>query len=157
MKGHDAPEDFYFLVKELHCRGHDEPKEQSVAAFREEQGVKPYDELNRGWIHILMKLASWKMMGGPWGKEPDERTKKMFLMATTDLDAFRRFVFETSFLERYSIDPQAHALLKSDNEALLQLALDWLCSIIFNELHLQLRENVLQELIAKARSELGGT
>ena len=157
MKGHDAPEDFYFLVKEPHCKGHDEPHEQTVAEFRAEQGVEPYDERNRGWIHILMKLASWKVLGGPFGKEPDERTKKMFLMATTDLDAFRRFVFDTSFLQRYAVAPETHADLATDDEALLKLALDWLRAILFNEPTLPLREEVLHGAIAKARAGLGGT
>jgi Fe-S-cluster containining protein len=157
MKGHDAPEDFYFLVKEPHCKGHEEKREQTVAEFRAGQGVEAYDEHNRGWIHILMKLASWKALGGPWGREPDERTKKMFLMATTDLDAFRNFVFKTSFLERYAVDPATHPDLATDDEALLKLALDWLRAILFNEPTLPLRENVLQEAIAKARAGLGGT
>ncbi len=157
MKGHDAPEDFYFLVKEPHCKGHEEPREQTVADFRAGQGVEPYDEKNRGWIHILMKLASWKMLGGPFGKETDERTKKMFLMATTDLDAFRKFVFGTSFLQRYSIDPETHAEIATDDEVLLKLALDWLCAILFNEPTLPLREEVLHDAIAKARAGLGGT
>ncbi len=157
MKGHDAPEDFYFLVKEPHCKGHEEPREQTVAEFRAGQSVEPYDERNRGWIHILMKLASWKALGGPWGKEPDERTKTMFLMATTDLDAFRKFVFDTSFLQRYAIDPETHPQLATDDETLLQLALDWLRAILFNEPTLPLRENVLHEAIAKARAGLGGT
>ena len=157
MKGHDAPEDFYFLVKEPHCKGHEEKREQTVAEFRAGEGVEPYDERNRGWIHILMKLASWKALGGPRGKEPDERTKKMFLMATTDLDAFRRFVFGTSFLQRYAIDPETHPELATDDEALLKLALDWLRAILFNEPTLPLREDVLHEAIAKARAGLGGT
>ncbi|MGO9744380.1 MAG: YkgJ family cysteine cluster protein [Roseiarcus sp.] len=157
MKGHDEPEDFYFLVKEPHCRGHEEPNTQTVAEFREGQGVGVYDEHNRGWIHILMKLASWKVAGGPWGKEPDERTKKMFLMATTDLDAFRKFVFDTSFLQRYAVDEATHGDLATDDEALLKLALDWLSAILFNEPTLPLREDVLHEAIAKARQELGGT
>jgi uncharacterized protein len=157
MKGHDTPEDFYFLVKEAHCKGHEEPTEQTVAEYRQAQGVESYDEHNRGWIHILMKLASWKSLGGPFGKEPDERTKKMFLMATTDLDAFRRFIFETSFMQRYAIDPEMHPELATDDEALLRLALDWLRAVLFNEQTLPLREEVLHDAIAKARAGLGGT
>ncbi len=157
MKGHDAPEDFYFLVKEPHCKGHEENREQTVAEFRADQGVEIYDERNRSWIHILMKLASWKMLGGPFGKETDERTKKMFFMATTDLDAFRKFVFGTSFLQRYAIDPEMHQKLQEDDETLLLLALDWLRTILFNEPTLPLREEVLQDSIAKARAGLGGT
>ncbi len=53
MKGHDAPEDFYFLVKEPHCKGHEEPHEQTVAEFRAEQGVEPYDNHTVQWIAPL--------------------------------------------------------------------------------------------------------
>ena len=157
MKGHEAPENFYFLVREPHCKGHDEPQEQTVAQFREDQQVAEYDEHNRGWIQILMKLASWKSLGGPWGKEPDERVRRMFLMVCADPAAFRRFVFESSFLERYAVDAAMHEQLRNDDTALMQLGFDWLRAVLFNEPTLQLREHVLQAAIAKARSETGAT
>jgi len=155
MKGHEMPEDFYFLVKESHCKGHDEPKEQSVGTFRAEQGVEPYDEQNRGWIHILMKLASWKFMGGPWGKEPEERVKKLFYMATTDPDAFRMFVFNSSFLEKYSVAPEMREELAMNDEALLRLAMDFLRHVLFAEPTISLKEHVLHQAIAKARGGSG--
>ncbi len=155
MKGHDAPEDFYFLVKEPHCKGHEQPKEQTVAQFLENQQVAEYDEHNRDWIHILMKLASWKSLGGPWGKEPDQRVRQMFLMVSADPDAFRRFVFGSSFLEKYAVDPAMRAQLESDDEALQRLGFDWLRAVLFNEPTLHLREHVLQGAIAKARCETG--
>ena len=157
MKGHDAPEDFYFLVKEPHCKGHEQPSEQTVAQFREDQQVAEYDEHNRGWIQILMKLASWKSLGGPWGKEPDQRVRQMFLMVSADPDAFRRFVFGSSFLEKYAVDPVMRGPLENDDEALMQLGFDWLRAVLFNEPTLQLREHVLQGAIAKARCETGAT
>lgn len=157
MKGHEEPEDFYFLVKEPHCKGHEENKEQSVAEFRANEGVAEYDEINRGWIHLLMKLASWKTLGGPWGQEPDERTKKMFFMATTDIDAFRMFVFNSTFLEKYDISPEQREELAMNDEALLKLAFDWLRNLMFNEPTIALREHVLHSAIANARGGLGGT
>lgn len=155
MKGHDAPEDFFFLVKEPHCKGHEEDREQTVARFRDEQQVADFDEHNRGWMHILMKLASWRSLGGPWGKEPDERTRRVFQMVSTDLDAFRRFVLGSSFLERYAVDPDMRGHLESDDEVLMQLGFDWLRNVLFNEPTLNPRESVLQEAIAKARCEAG--
>ena len=155
MKGHDEPEDFYFLVKETHCKGHEEKREQTVAAFRSEQGVDPYDEHNRGWIYVLMKLASWKTLGGPWGKEPDERTKKMFYMASTGVDAFRQFVFNSSFLDRYAIEPAMREELAMNDEALLALAFDWLRNVLFNEPTVVLKQDVLQQAIAKAQRDMG--
>ncbi|HYB52089.1 MAG TPA: YkgJ family cysteine cluster protein [Burkholderiaceae bacterium] len=155
MKGHDAPEDFYFLVKESHCKGHEQAREQTVAQFREEQQVADYDEQNRGWMQILMKLASWKSLGGPWGKQPDERVRQMFLMVSADPDAFRRFVFGSSFLEKYAVDPAVREQLEHDDETLMHLGFDWLRAVLFNEPTLHLREHVLQAAIAKARCETG--
>ncbi|MCC2113230.1 MAG: YkgJ family cysteine cluster protein [Hyphomicrobiales bacterium] len=155
MKGHEAVEDFHFLVKEPHCKGHEETKQQTVGQFREEQGVVGYDDINRGWLDILMKMASWKVMGGPWGKEPDQRSKKMFFMVTTDAQQFRRFVFETRFLDTYAIDAETVEQLKTDDEALLQLGFDWMKSIFFNESTINMKEDVLKGAIAKARNDLG--
>jgi uncharacterized protein len=155
MKGHDAPEDFYFLVREPHCKGHDEAREQTVDRFRQDQQAASYDQHNRGWMHILMKLASWKSLGGPWGKEPDERVRRMFLMVSTDLDAFRRFVLGSSFLEKYAVDPQMREQLEGDDVVLMHLGFDWLRSVLFNEPTLNLRESVLQQAMARARSEAG--
>ncbi len=159
IKLKDSPEqtDFHFLVKEPFCKGHDEDKQQSVDSFRAEQGVEAYDRLNHGWIDIMMKLASWKTVGGPHGKDVSTQTKKMFYMVSTDVDAFRRFVFETRFLDTYLIDDEVAKLLKIDDEALLQLGFDWLKNVMFNEPTISLREDVLQRAIAAVREEVGGT
>ncbi len=156
IKEQDSIENFYFMVREPHCHGHDEPKEQTVAEFREAQGVEPYDQQNADWIYILMKLTSWKSVGGPWGKEADARTKKMFYMASTDIDAFRQFVFNSSFFERYLVEPAMREELATSDEALLKLACDWLRNVLFNEPTIAVKEHVLREAIAKARRDMGG-
>ncbi len=155
MKGDEKEGDFYFLVKESHCKGHAEDNLQSVAEYRHEQGIEPYDEQNRGWIDILMKMASWRSIGGPGGKSPSEQTKRMFFTVSTDIDAFRRFVFETRFLDSYDIDPEAVELLKTDDEALLQLGFDWMKNVLFNDPTITLKESVLRQAIARARNEAG--
>lgn len=155
MKGAEEKEDFHFLVKEPHCTGHDSPKEQSVVQFRSEQGVDGHEDIDRGWIDILMKLVSWKGLGGPYGKEMAPATKKMFFMVSTDVDALRQFIFSTKFLESYEIDPEAIEPLKTDDEALLHLGFDWLKAVMFNEKTLLLKERVLRDSIARAREAMG--
>ena len=155
IKEQDEPSSFYFLVKESHCKGHEEPKQQTVAEFRLAQGVEPYDEQNQGWMHILMKLTSWKSIGGPWGKEPDERVKRMFYMASTDIDSFRKFVFNSTFLDKYAIEPEMREELAMNDEVLLKLAFDWLRNVIFNETTIGLKEDVLQGAIARAQRDMG--
>lgn len=78
-------------------------------------------------------------------------------MATTDVDAFRRFVFETKFLDAYEVDHTSIEEIKTDDVALLQLGFDWLKNILFNEQTILLKEQVLQSAIAKARTELGAS
>ncbi len=155
MKGHDQPEDFFFLVKEGHCKGHEEAKQQTVSEFRAEQGIDPYDELNRGWIEILMKMVSWVTVGGPFGKEPDKPVKQMFFMMSTDVDAFRRFVFETKFLKTYDLDDELVEAIRTSDEALLQLGFAWMKNVLFAEDTIAMKEPVLQAAIAKTRNETG--
>jgi len=157
MMGAEAKEDFYFLVKETHCQGHEEDKHQTVAGFRAEQGVVALDEISRGWLDILMKMVSWRSVGGPHAREVSQQSKKMFFMVSTDVDAFRRFVFETRFLETYIIDPDVVESLKTDDIALLQLGFDWLKNVLFNEQTINMKEDVLQAAIARGRSDMGAT
>ena len=151
MKGTEQAEDFFFLVRESHCKGHEEPKEQTLGAFREEQGIEEYDQQNAGWIELLMKTTSWRVLGGPYMKPIDKRTQQMFFMATTDVETFRRFVFETKFLQTYDIDEEMQRKIKRNDEALLQLAFDWLHTIIFNDHRVPMKDSVMQDAIAKAR------
>ena len=155
FKGHEAREDMYFLVREGHCKGHDEDRLQSVADYRKEQGVEPYDLINERWIGILMKMASWRSMGGPMGKDVPKQTKQMFYMICTDIDKFRNFVFETKFLQTYEIDDDMIESLKYSDETLLQLGFDWMSTVMFNEPVLAMRETVLQQAIVRARRETG--
>ena len=153
MKGQEEKSDMFFMVKESHCKGHEEKQEQSVGTYRTQQGVQPYDLLNERWIDILMKMASWRSIGGPGGSDASKQAKQMFYMVSTDLDAFRRFVFETKFLDTYEIDPDMIENIKTNDEAILQLGFDWMRNVLFNEDTIGMKSDILQASIAKARSE----
>ncbi len=157
MKGQETKDSFNFLVKESHCKGHDESKLLSVGQFRKEQGTDEYDQINSGWMDILMKAASWASTGGPYGKEISAKTQGMFYMVSTDIDAFRRFVLETRFLEIYQIDPETIKVLKTNDSVLLLLGFDWLKNVIYGEPTISMKESVLQEGIAKTRNEFGAS
>lgn len=157
LKDSEVKEDFHFLVREDHCRGHDEEQTQTVAGFCEDQGLEPYEKINRGWIDILMKLASWRPMGGPMGKTPSPQARQMFFMVSSDVDRLRKFIFESSFLKRYDIPEAAIELVRTSDEALIRLGLDWLKNVLFNEPTIEIRQEVLQSAIAEARAQAGGT
>lgn len=154
-KGSDVKEDFFFLVEEPHCCGHKESQSQTVAEFRTAQELEEFEEVNRGWMDILMKMASWMSLGGPWGQKPSQPVMQMFFMVSTDVDAFRRFVFGTKFLDTYDIDVEAHEALKTDDALLLRLGFDWMKNVMFREPTLAMQEHVVQAAVAKARNDLG--
>jgi len=154
-KGADNKEDFCFLVKESHCKGHNEENLQTVNQFRKEEGIEDYDRVNRGWMDILMKMASWKNLGGPNGKDVTPQVKQMFFLVSTDVDGFRQFVFETKLLETYEIDPEATEIVRTDDEALLLLGFDWMKNVMFQEDTLTMKEQVLHSAMADAREKMG--
>ena len=156
LKDANEKQDFHFLVKESHCKGHLESKMQTVNEFRREQGVSVYEEVNRGWVDILMKLASWKSIGGPMGKAPSAQARQMFFMVSTDVERFRRFALETRFLKIYDMPAETVERIKMSDEALLQLGFQWLKNVLFNEPTLDMRQDVLQHAIADARAAVGG-
>ena len=74
-KGSSTEEYSYFIVKESHCLGHFEPKTKTIRDYRKEQGIEPYDELNREWRQIILKKRS----SGPTIGKPTQRSLELFI------------------------------------------------------------------------------
>ena len=132
-------ENFFALIKEGHCLGHDLGQEMTIAQWREDQGIPPYDEHNKGWVEIILRRKSL----GPFVNIP-EKTLQMFFMASYNLDAFRRFVLKSNFLKIYDIEEERLEAVKKDDLALLQLGYDWLMTTLFGAGRLKLIEYVAE-------------
>lgn len=128
-------DEFYFLVKEDHCKGFEEEKEWTIDEWRADQEADLYDEMNRGWMEILIKKKSF----GP--HEFPEKKNELFFKMSTDLDYFREFVFNSTFLEMYDISDDMIEKLRHDDIELLRLSYDWLKHALFAEDTLKLRDN----------------
>ena len=57
----------------------------------------------------------------------------MFFLASYNVDKFRKFVFESSFLQRYPTEDQTLERLRTDDTALLEFGLGWLKGILFKD------------------------
>ncbi|SPE28139.1 conserved hypothetical protein (qmoABC associated) [Acidobacteriia bacterium SbA2] len=68
----------------------------------------------------------------------------MFYMACYDLDRFRRFVFESRFLELFEVDEARVEALRHDDEELLEFALQWLRFSLFQEKTMKIRREVAE-------------
>jgi len=143
-------EEFYFLVKEPHCKGHEEDKEWTIREWRKDQGIDESDLMNREWMELVMRRKSFGHQANL-----SEQAKKIFFMASTDLDKFKEFVFKSSFLEIYEIEQETLEAIKNDDEALMHFAVTYLGASIFNTGALKMNESKVKaaaEEIEKKRA-----
>lgn len=143
-------EDVYFVVKEPHCMGHFEPKTQTVAEYRAEQGVDRYDEMNREWRDIIIKKRS----SGPTVGKPTERSFQLFDMCSYDMDSFREFVQSPGFQEVFAVEDEELRRLLDDEDQLLRFAFRFLKQVLFGERTIELREDARERRLAKAKERL---
>jgi len=119
---------FYFFVHEPHCKGFEEEENWTVREWRSDQGVDIHDEINAEWTDLVVRKRSF-----PPNIKLTEQAKQMFFMVSYNIDKFRKFVFESSFLERYETDAETIEKIKADEVELLKFGVTWLKSILFKE------------------------
>ncbi len=119
-------DDFFFTVKEAHCKGFEEDRKWTVADWRQDQGVDLRDDVNEGWMELIVRKKSL-----PESMKLTKESKKIFFMVCYNIDKFREFVFNSTFLERYNISDEKIKTIKEDDIKLLQFGFDWLKSNFF--------------------------
>ena len=119
-------DEFFFTVKEDHCLGFEEEKEWTIAEWREDQGIDLRDKVNDGWMELIVRKKSL-----PPSMRLTEESKKMFFLVCYNIDKFKQFVFESSFLTRYQIPEETIEAIKADDVELLQFGFEWLKAAFF--------------------------
>lgn len=145
-----AAEEFYFLVKEPYCKGHEEPNEQTIREWRIDQGIDESDEMNREWMEIVMRRKSFGLQA-----TLSELAQKMFFMASTDLDKFRDFIFNSSFLDTYDIDEETLAKIRTDDIALMKFSCKYLASSIFGTKDLTIKPEKVRARTEQLKANQG--
>lgn len=143
---HKDEEKFFFIVKEDHCKGFEEDKEWTVAEWRADQGVDVRDEMNKEWLRLVMRRKSFGHQASL-----SEQAKRMFFMASTDLDHFRRFILESSFLDTYIIDDETLEKIKNDDVELMLFSFKYLANSLFGAEGLTMREDKIQEKVKEIK------
>ncbi|MFH1176983.1 MAG: YkgJ family cysteine cluster protein [Acidobacteriota bacterium] len=128
------PEPVYFIFEDDFCKGRGEAREWTVASWRGDQGVEAREELEAGFRDIVSH--PW-FIGGQ--RQLDPKRMEMYFTACYDLDGFRSFIFDTSFLQRFEIEAEHAERLRTDDEALLHFAFIWLRFALFGEPTMKVR------------------
>jgi len=121
------PEPVFFLLEDDFCKGHGESKTWTVEQWRSDQGVREHEDLETEFKALVSH---------PWfigGRRLDPRRMEMFFTACYDLDKFRSFVFDSTFLQRFALEPELVEQLRSDDLALLRFGSRWLRFALFAE------------------------
>jgi hypothetical protein len=121
-------DEFFFMVREAHCLGFEEDRTWSVLEWRQDQGVDVRDRVNAQWADLIVRKRSF-----PPNVRWTEQAKQMFFLASYNVDRFRAFVFESSFLTRYPVEGEKLETLRRDDTALLEFGLGWLKGILFKD------------------------
>ena len=142
-----AEEKFFFLVKEPHCKGHEEPKRWTIRDWRADQGVDVRDEMNKEWLRLIMRRKSFGLQA-----TLSDAAKRMFFMASTDLDTFRKFVFESSFLDTYEVDADTVAKIREDDVELMIFSFRYLANTLFGAAGMSIRADKIKSKIEEIKN-----
>jgi Fe-S-cluster containining protein len=111
----------YFFKPPEFCRGQDEKEEWTISGWTRDQDAELYHKMTMRWAEVKRLFQE-----DPWGLEGPEGSKaKMAFMATYNINRFRDFIFQSSFLKRYKIKAVLLKKLKTDDVQLLKFGFEW--------------------------------
>lgn len=147
-QGGSKVEDIYFVVKEDHCKGHDEPRKLTVREYLQEQGIFEYDENNRHWRDIVLKKRS----SGPTIGKPSSRSLQLFDMCSYDIDNFRAFFNSKGFDQVFDLSEQEKKSLTDDEDKLFQFSCRFLKQVLFGELSIPVKSDAREKRLQSAKT-----
>lgn len=128
------PQPVHVLLEDDFCKGRDQASEWTLESWRADQKLVEREALEQGYRELVAH---------PWfigGRQLNPAGIEMFFMVTYDLDRFRRFVFDSSFLKRFEIEEDLVTQLRDDDQALMRFGWRWLRHALFAEPTVTLRE-----------------
>jgi uncharacterized protein len=112
----------HFIMCHSYCLGHKESREWTVTEWIKDQEMELYNEMNELWVDIDSIFRS-----NPWGPQGiDSPALKMAFMACFNMDMFKKFVFESSFLSRFDLPGERIEALKRSDVELMKFGFDWI-------------------------------
>jgi uncharacterized protein len=112
----------YFFRPPDFCRGQDEERPLTVKEWIEGQEAEIYIRMTRRWAEVKALFAA-----DPWGAEGFYGARgKMAFMASYNMDAFRNFLFNSTFLNRYRVKDDILNRIRESETDLLLFGFEWI-------------------------------
>ncbi len=129
-----APTHFYFFIREPNCLGYDSGEEWTIETWRAKQGADLYDEMNKEWQEIQLRRDN------PGQPKLDPSKQPLIYMASYDLDKFKKFVFESGFLNLFELDKEEIEKMRTDEVALMKFGFQYLKYVLMLEQTLKVKD-----------------
>lgn len=150
-KADEAHEQQHFvLVKEEHCKGHEEDRPIKIQDYRAEQGIDEYDGHNKEYFQLILKKKS----AGPAIGKPSDLSMQLFFMACYDQDRFRRFVMSDAFKKTYDFESEVYEKVARDDVALMYLGFRLLRQVLFGEVTLREQDGAYKKRLEERKEIL---
>ncbi len=132
-------EKFYFILREDVCKGFEEGKDWTISEWMKNQGVGEYDNFGEMFKEITFHSFFEQ------GKVLTPQKVEMYFLALYNLDRFKDFIFDTTFLKRFNIDKNRLQKIKTDDEELLRFGFDWVKFSLFGEKTIEIKSELLKK------------
>ncbi len=104
------------------CLGGHENHTWTPDSWATDQEAGEHNKMTLLWADVRRLFQT-----DPWGAEGGDGPRaKMTFMAAYNVDRFREFVFNSSFLKRYKVKPALLKKLKTDDTRLLRFGFQWI-------------------------------
>jgi uncharacterized protein len=111
------------------CMGHYEGRRWTTDTWNQDQQSGRHHEFHLRWADVHRLFVN-----DPWGVEGPQGAKaKMAFMACYNLDRFRDFVFDSSFLKRFRVPMELVGRLRRSDEALLTFGYEWIRIFVWGQ------------------------
>jgi len=111
----------HFFRPPDYCLGQHESKVWTTQSWSQDQEAVLYNKMTIRWSELKSLFQT-----DPWGSQGMEGPKgKMAFMATYNIDRFRDFLFNSTFLKRYKVKSALFKKIRTDDVELMKFGFEW--------------------------------
>lgn len=135
----EGGETTFRMIKKPGCLGFEEEKVWTVEDWILDQGINVYEKFES----FYQELTESERAKGLDITNPD--VYHMIHLATYNLDKFRKFVFESNFLNYFEVEKGRIETIRNDDAELFVFGIDWIKFGLFGQQTLSVKEHVANE------------
>ena len=128
---------FSLITDSSRCKGLKENDKNRISNWLIAQGIPMYDEMNHLFSQVTSPLQAQEL------DIDNPKIYQMTFMSLYNLDKFRNFVFESTFIDRFEIDDLTIEKLRRGDIELLKFSFDWIKFGILGQKTFQVKESAM--------------